>query len=116
MNKKKTGRKFHRKTDQRRAFLKALANSLILREKMKTTEARAKEISSFLEKKITIAKKGGLSAQKLLLKTFSKQAVSKLLKEIAVRFKERKGGYSRIIKLGKKQSDSSDMVQIELLK
>jgi large subunit ribosomal protein L17 len=116
MNKKKTGRKFHRKTDQRRAFLKTLASSLVLKEKMKTTEARAKEVSSFLEKKITNAKKGGLSAQKLLLKTFSKQVTDKLLKELAPRFKERKGGYSRIIKLGKKQSDSSEMVQIELLK
>jgi len=116
MRKKKKGRKFNRKRDQRKAFLKALASSLILREKIKTTEARAKEVASFVEKKITKAKTGDLAGEKFLLKSFSKVVVDKLVLDIAPRYKERKGGYVRIIKLGRKQSDGSEMVYLELLK
>ena len=116
MRKKKKGRKFNRERDQRKAFLKTLASSLILREKIKTTEARAKEVSSFIEKKITKAKTGDLTARKFLLKFFSKAVVGKLISDIAPRYKERKGGYVRIIKLGRKQSDGAEMVYLELLK
>jgi len=116
MRKKKKGRKFNRERDQRKAFLKALATALILREKIKTTEARAKEVSSFIEKKITKAKTGNLTVKKFLLKFFSKAVADKLITDIAPRYKERKGGYVRIIKLGRKQSDGAEMVYLELLK
>jgi large subunit ribosomal protein L17 len=93
-----------------------LANSLVLNEKIKTTEQKAKEIQSFLEKFITKAKKDNLASKRLLLKFFSNKTVKKLVEEIAPRYKERKGGYIRIIKLGPRKSDGAKMAIIELLK
>lgn len=116
MRKLKKGRKFGRKRDQRRALLKSLLSSLILKEKIRTTEAKAKEIRSFLEKFITKAKKGNLYSKRLLLRYFSKKVTKKLVEEIAPRYKERKGGYSRIIKLGPRKSDGAKMAIIELIK
>jgi len=68
MRKRKRGRKLSRKKDQRKALLKSLARELLLKEKIITTKAKASEISSFVEKQITIAKKVNLSSQRLLLK------------------------------------------------
>ncbi len=116
MKKLKKGRKFSRKRDQRRALLKSLATSLFLKEKIKTTEARAKEISRFAEKYITKAKKGDLASRRLLLRYFSKNVVKKLIEEIGPRYKERKGGYTRIIKLGIRKSDGAKIAIIELVK
>lgn len=116
MRKRKKGRKLHRKSDQRRALLKSLASALILNEKIKTTEAKAKEVSSFIEKFITIAKNKNLASRRLLAKFFSKKIVKKLVDEIGPRYKERKGGYIRIIKLGPRKSDGAKMVIIELVK
>ncbi len=116
MRKRKCGRKLSRKRNQRKALLKALANALVLKEKIKTTEAKAKEISKFTEKFITLAKKGTLSSRRLLIRFFSKKAVKKLVDEIGPRYKERKGGYTRIIKLGPRKSDGAKMAIIELIK
>ena len=116
MKKRKKGRKFSRKRDQRKAFLKSLARALFLKEKIKTTEARAKEISGFAEKFISKAKKGGLSARRFLDKFFSKNLTKKLIEEIAPRYKERKGGYTRVVKLGQRKSDGAKMAIIELIK
>ncbi len=116
MRKRKKGRKLHRKRDQRKALLKSLAESLILNEKIKTTEAKAKELRPFLEKKITLAKRGDLHARRLLARDFSKKVAKKLVQEIAPRYKERKGGYLRIIKLPPRKSDSAKMAVIELVK
>lgn len=115
MRKRKKGRKLHRKRNQRKALLKSLANSLILKEKIKTTEAKAKEISGFVEKFITKAKKDNLSSRRFLARFFSPQIVKKLVEEIGPRYKERKGGYTRIIKLGPRKSDGAKMAIIELL-
>jgi len=112
----KKGRKFHRTRDQRKAFLKILGRNLILKESIITTEARAKELKSFIEKKITKAKKQDLSAIKYLRKYFSEEVVRKLVKEIAPFLKERKGGYTRIIKIGQRESDGARMVKIEIIK
>ncbi|MDD5606348.1 MAG: 50S ribosomal protein L17 [Candidatus Pacebacteria bacterium] len=109
------GRKLSRDKDQRKALMKSLARSLFLKRKIKTTKAKAKEVSIFAEKAITRAKKGDLHSRRLLLKNFSPQIVKKLIQEIAPSFKERQGGYTRIIKLGPRKSDSSEMAIIELV-
>ena len=116
MRKRKKGRKFGRKSDQRKALLRTLASFLVLREKIETTEAKAKALASFLGKKITKGKVNNLSARRFLAKFFPKEAVKKIIEQIAPRYKERKGGYTRIIKLGPRKSDGTKMAIIELLK
>ena len=93
-----------------------MASALLLKEKIKTTEAKAKEIRSFIEKSISRAKKGDLSSRRLLARFFSKKIVKKLIEEIAPRYKERKGGYTRIIKLGLRKTNGAKMAIIELVK
>lgn len=109
------GRKFHREAGQRKALLRTLANSLISKERIKTTEAKAKELSPFIEKKITRAKKGDISARRYLARFFCESTVKKLVDEIAPRYMERNGGYTRVVKLGARKSDSSKMAIIELV-
>ena len=116
MKKGRQGRKLSRKTDQRRALLRGLVNSLFLREKIKTTEAKAKAAASLAEKQITLAKNGSLASRRLLAKKFSTEIIKKLFDKIAPRYKERKGGYTRIIKIGPRKSDGAKMVIIELVK
>ncbi len=96
--------------------MKSLALPLILKEKIRTTEAKAKEVSGFVEKQITRAKIDSLQNRRILSGVFTKEAVSKLFTEIGPRFKERKGGYTRIIKLGPRKSNGAKMAIIELLK
>ncbi len=110
------GRKLSREKDQRKALLKSLARSIILKERITTTKAKAKEASVLLEKSITRAKKGDLHSKRLLLKLFSPAVVKKLTEEIGPKYKERSGGYTRILKLGPRKSDSTEMVIIELVK
>jgi large subunit ribosomal protein L17 len=115
MKKLKQGRKFSRKKDQRRALLKSLARALFLNGKIKTTEAKAKELSGFAEKCLSRAKKGDLPSRRILLKHFSKDLTKKLVEEIGPKYKNRKGGYTRIIKLGSRKSDGAKMAIIELI-
>lgn len=112
----KRGRKFSRKTDIRRALLKSLISALILKEKIRTTEAKAKETKRFVEKFITKAKKGDLSSRRFLIRHLSQGVAKKLVEEISPKYKDRKGGYTRIIKLGPRKKDSAKMAIIELLK
>lgn len=116
MKKRKKERKFSRKKDQRKALLRGLSRALILNEKIETTEAKAKEVSGFVEKFITRAKKQDLSSKRILLKFFSKKTVQKLINEIAPRYKDRKGGYTRITRLGPRKADGAKMAIIELIK
>jgi large subunit ribosomal protein L17 len=116
MRKRKSSRKLNRKKNQRKALLKTLTSSLFLKEKIRTTEAKAKEVSRFVEKKISRAKVSSLYSRRLLRKLFPNKVVKKLVDEIAPRFKERKGGYIRTIKLGPRKSNGAKMVIIELLK
>lgn len=88
---------------------------MILKERVKTTEAKAKELRPYLEKMITRAKKGGLVSRRFLARFFSKEVVKKLIEEIAPRYKERPGGYTRIIKLGPRRPDGAKMAIIELV-
>jgi large subunit ribosomal protein L17 len=116
MRKRKKGRKLSRKRDQRRALMKGLARELFLKEKIKTTLAKAKELRSFAEKFVERAKEKNLSNVRYLRSYFDKETVKKLFAEIGPRYKERKGGYARIIKLGQRKSDGAEMAIIELIK
>ena len=113
-----TNRKFGRESGQRKALLRSLAVSLVENEKIKTTEARAKELRPFIEKIITKSKKDTVETKRLLISKLGSGAnlvVRKLVGTIAPKYKERQGGYTRIIKLGVKKGDSSPLVQIELV-
>lgn len=116
MRKLKKGRKFHRETDQRKALLASLAAALFLKEKIKTTEAKAKELRMFAEKLITRGKEQTLTARKLLEAALPSDAAKKLFQDIAPQYKDRQGGYTRITKLGPRESDSARMAIIELIK
>lgn len=109
-------RKFGRKTDERRAFKRSLARALILREKIKTTEARAKELRPFIEKLVTKGLEGTLSSRRLIISHLgSVEGVKKLCDEISPRYKKRGGGYTRITKLSRRQGDASKMAVIEFV-
>jgi len=116
MRKRKKGRKLSLKKDQRKALLRSLAREVLLKEKIKTTEAKAKEVSAWVEKAITKAKIDNLSNRRLLARKFSPEVVKKLFTEIAPRYKERKGGYTRVIKLGLRKSNGAKIAIIELVK
>jgi len=111
----KKGRKFSRKTDPRKALLKSLVRNLVLKGKIKTTEAKAKELRSFIERFIEKGKKGDLSSVKYLEKFLQKEIIKKIIVEISPKYKERKGGYTRIIKMGPRKSDGAKIVIIELV-
>ncbi|MBP8617952.1 MAG: 50S ribosomal protein L17 [Parcubacteria group bacterium ADurb.Bin305] len=113
----KTGKKLHRKQGPRKALIKSLEVNLIMYEKIKTTQAKAKETQRQLEKLITIAKKQDLTALRRLAAALPAKASRKLYSELAPRYRTRKGGYTRIIKLTQGiRSDDSSMVILELVK
>ncbi len=115
MRKNKVGRKFSRIKDRREALINGLLRSLFLREKIRTTEAKAKEIRPLAEKMITRAKKSDLSSRRYLARYFDSQTVKKLVEEIGKKYQERKGGYTRIIRLVARKSDAAKMAVIELI-
>lgn len=115
MRKLKRGRKLSREKDQRKALLRSLSSSFLLRGKIKTTLAKAKETQRFAEKLITRAKKGDLASRRALLRVLPPATVEKVFKEIAPRYKERPGGYARVVKLGPRKSDGAPMAFIELV-
>lgn len=115
MRKRKQGRKLSRKRDQRKALLRGLASSLILHERIETTEAKAKEAKGITERFITKAKKQSLATRRALLGVLPERTVKKLMGELAKRYENRPGGYTRIIKLGPRKSDGAKMVIIELV-
>ncbi|MFH1326342.1 MAG: 50S ribosomal protein L17 [Candidatus Falkowbacteria bacterium] len=105
-----------RKKQPREMMLRNLASSIIIYEKVTTTEAKAKVVRSLVDKLITISKKGDLNARrKLLEKLPQKMAVKKLMEVLGEKYKDRKSGYTRIVKLGTRQGDGAKVVQIELV-
>jgi len=116
MNKKNKGRKFSIKVGPRKQLFKVLVNNFFMQEKIKTTEAKAKELRSIAEKMITRAKNVNLANRRLLTTNLTPKMTKKLIEEIAPTFKDRQGGYTRITKLGPRNSDSAKMVIIELVK
>jgi large subunit ribosomal protein L17 len=116
MRKLNKGRKFSRKIGPRKQLFKSLANNFVLHERMQTTEAKAKELRSMVEKMITRAKDANLQSRRLLARELTPKMTKKIVEEIAPKYKERNGGYTRIIKLGPRDSDGAKMVIIELVK
>ena len=112
----KKGKILDRKKAPREAMLRSMATSIILYEKIKTTSAKAKVLKPMVEKLITTSKKNNLTARRQLLEVlYHKKAVDKALEVLGPRYKERKGGYLRIIKIGPRQGDGAEMVQIEFV-
>lgn len=100
----------------REALLRNLATSVILYEKVKTTKAKAKFVRPIVEKAITIGGAGTLAARRKLHAMFTlDNAVEKLVKELGPKYKERKGGYTRITPLKRREGDAAELVQIELV-
>ncbi len=105
-----------REKAHRVAMMKNLAESLILHGKIKTTKAKAKALRTVVEPLITIAKAGTLAARRELIKAlFTDDAVKKLMDELGPKYKDRQGGYTRIIKLTPRDSDSAEVAIIELV-
>ncbi len=115
MYKRIKGKKFSRKTDQRRAFMRSLASNLIIREKIETTTVRARQTANLVEKMITKGKKNDLAGKKALFAALPKEAAIKVANVIAPRFKDRVGGYTRVIKIGQRLKDGAPMAIVELL-
>lgn len=110
------GKKLDRKKQPREAMLKNLASSIIIYEKVKTTEAKAKAVKPLLEKIITTSIKGDLASRRQLIRLLPQPlAVKKAMEILAIKYKDRRGGYLRIVKIGKRQGDSADLAQIELV-
>jgi large subunit ribosomal protein L17 len=115
MNKGNRGRKFSRVRDQRRALMRHLAESLVLHGRIITTEARAKELRPFMERWVTKARKGGIPARRMVAKYFHPQVTKKLMDEIAPRYQERQGGYTRVIGHATRIRDAVRMALIEFV-
>lgn len=109
-------RKLGRKSDHRRALLRNMATSLLLHERINTTLPKAKELRSVVEKIITMGKAGNLSARRRASSyIFDSVAVDKVFGDLASRFKDRPGGYTRIMKRGIRLGDSASMAIIEFV-
>lgn len=109
-------RKLGRPTDQRIAMIKNLVTSFLKHGKITTTLTRAKETQSLAEKMITLAKRGDLHAKRQVFSFIKeKEVVANLFSDVAPKYQERNGGYTRIIKLGSRKGDGSEMVILELV-
>src|SRR5450755_234075 len=117
MRHQKTKHKLSRDSAHRKSLLMNLSKEIIEHERITTTEAKAKAVKPEIEKLITLGKRGDLHARRQALSALGqdKFTVYKLFEEIAPRYTERAGGYTRILKLGPRRSDSSEMVLLELV-
>lgn len=113
MKKRVFGRHLKRDVNERKALFKNLLTSLVLNESIKTTEAKAKAIRSAADKLITKAKKGGTVAYRGLEADVNHDAVVKLIDDLGVRFANRAGGYTRIMRIGNRVADNAPMVLME---
>jgi len=113
---RKKGRQLGRQTKHRGALFRNLVTSLLDQERIETTGAKAKEIRGFTDRMITLGKEGTLPARRRALAFIrSKAVVTKLFSDVATRFKDRPGGYTRIIKTRRRIGDAAEMVAIELV-
>ena len=111
----KAGRKLNRSSAHRKALFRNLVTSLIEHEQVRTTDAKAKELRRVADRMITLGKRGSLHARRQALAYIrSRSVVSKLFEEVAARFKERPGGYTRVVKIGHRHGDAAPMSVIEL--
>lgn len=117
MRHRKTKTLLSRKKDPKRALIKNLAESVVLYEKVKTTEAKAKAIKPYVERLITKARTDDLATRRYLIQRLpTKNSVKKLIEVLGPRYKERSGGYARITKIPQRQGDGAKMAVIELIK
>ena len=111
-----SGRKLSRSSGHRRALYRNLVTDLLGYGKIVTTEAKAKEVRGLAERMITLGKDGGLNARRQALSfIIDAKVVDKVFAELAPRYAERPGGYTRIVKLGPRLGDAAPMVQLELV-
>ena len=116
MRHRRAGRKLGRDASHRKAMYANLAGALIEHGRIKTTAAKAKEVKPIAEQMITLGKRGGVHARRQALAFLrSQDVVYKLFSDVGPRFADRPGGYTRIVKLGPRRSDSTEMVYIELV-
>ncbi len=116
MRHNKSGRRLGRNSSHRKAMLRNLVTSLLDHERITTTDARAKEVRKLAEKMITLGKRGDLHARRQALSViFDKTVVAKLFDRLAPRYEDRKGGYTRIIKVGNRAGDNASVSIIEFV-
>ena len=109
-------RKLGRPSDQRRAMLRAMTTYLLENGQIKTTYARAKEVAPIAEKMITLGQKNDLAAYRQALAYITKEDVAnKLFHEIAPKYADRNGGYTRVLKMGPRRGDAAEMAVIQLV-
>src|SRR5579864_2977246 len=110
------GRKLSRKQGPRLALYKNLTVSVLRYERIKTTEAKAKEVRGRVEHMITLAKRGDLTARRAVISQFPNEplVVNKLFDELAKKYADRTSGFTRIIRLGQRMGDAAEIVQLEL--
>ena len=109
-------RKLGRTSDQRKAMLRQMTTALLENGKVQTTFYRAKEVQPVVEKMITLGKKGNLAAYRRAMGFITKEdVVSKLFKEVAPKYADPKGGYTRVTRLGPRRGDAAEMAVIELV-
>lgn len=115
MNHSKLGRKFGRVKKVRDGLIKSLARSLVVDEKIKTTDAKAREIRPIVEKMITLGKKGTVASRRELVSRVGAEGAEKIAKILAPKYAKRAGGYTRITKLPARLSDGSLMAIVEFV-
>ena len=117
MRHRRTRHKLSRDAAHRRLLLRNLSKEVLEHERIRTSQAKAKAVKPEVERLITLAKRGDLHARRQALSALGqdKFAVHKLFEEVAPRYSERSGGYTRIVKLGPRRSDSTEMVFLELV-
>jgi len=116
MRHRKAGRRLSRPTDHRTALLRNLCTDLLRYEKLQTTEAKARELQRMVEPLITRARSGTLHDRRMVMRVlYDRDVGAKLFNELAPRFGDRPGGYTRIYKLGPRRGDAAPMAQIELI-
>lgn len=117
MRHRKKGKTLDRPRGQRLSMLRNLSTSVILYERVNTTLAKAKAVRPFVERLITTGKQKTLTARRRLARTLTvESAVHKILEELGPRYASRPGGYTRIIKLGKRAGDGAEIAQLQLVK
>jgi large subunit ribosomal protein L17 len=113
---KVNSQRFSRATDARLALFRGLVTDLLKHEQIKTTEAKAKAVRGMAEKMITLGKSGSLAARRRVLGyVYDKHVAAKVFDELAERYAERAGGYTRLVRLGPRNGDGAPVVQLELI-
>ena len=116
MRHRKSGRKFGRSTSHRSAMLRNMVTSLLEHERIRTTDAKAKDLRRVAEKMITLGKRGDLHARRQALRVIrSRSVTAKVFEDLANRFRDRPGGYTRVMKLGQRPGDAAPVSIIELV-